>query len=187
MPTTTRNEYLKAARNKTRFFASELIDALRGRHPTAVVVPVVTGEIDEPEQKKKDGKQKFRIIGAYKGSKWTKSDYAALVLAPQWLDADGTSYQIKLDEPAFESVRDRVKLKGLACGQETFHLSARMRHPVREHACEMCELLYSYARVYRLVDGEQVRNRESISKDQALIADLLLEAATVTQIAFSAN
>jgi hypothetical protein len=185
--TLERNAYRRTERNRQRFFASELVDALRGRHPQARVVPVVIGEIDEPEQKKKDGKQKFWVIGAHKGSKWSKVDYAALVFSPQWLEADGTAYQIMLTEDDFERVRSRLKLKGWACGEEHFTLHAGDRHPPRENACEMCQLLYTWARVYKLEDGEQVRNRSAITREQATIAELLLEASKVTPISLSLN
>lgn len=174
-------------RNKQRVFAAELVDALRGRHPSTRIVPVVTREIDEPERPQRDNKQKFRVLGAYKGSKWALADHAALVMTPNWVEPGGVYYQVSLTEPAFEAVRDRLILKGWGCGAEVFSMSGRTPQAPGTRACEFCELLYKWAAVYRVEGDEWVRNRAYISREQATIAQVLLEAANVVTVGSSPN
>lgn len=174
--------WLRNQRNRDRVFAAELVDALRGRHPSTRIVPVVTREIDEPERPQRDGKVKFRVLGAYKGSKWAASDYAALVFTPNWVEPGGVYYQVTLLEPLFEEVRDRLMSRGLACGTEHFSMSGRTPQAPGMRACEFCELLYKWASVYRVEGDEWVRNRPAITREQALIAQVLLEAANVVTV-----
>lgn len=108
----------------------------------------------------------------------------ALILSPNYAEADGTVYKVVLFEPDFERVRDRLAGQGLACGKEHFSLRGS---PPREYACEFCELLYRRAAVYQLQDGEMVRNRMSVTKAQAAIADALLEAAKADKVRPSLN
>ena len=142
----------------------------------------MTREIDEPERPAKDGKQKFRVLGAYKGSKWAFADFAALVFVPNWAEANGVYYQVTLTEPAFEEVRDRLASQGDACGQEHFSMSGRSPQKPGTTACAFCELLYRRAEVYRVEGGEWVRNRPAITEVQVNIAELLLEAAKVVTV-----
>lgn len=76
MLTVERNAQLKAERNLTRFFASELIDALRRRHINARWIPVSFEDADrlEPELNgRSDEGGMFRTWGPAKRSVWTDS------------------------------------------------------------------------------------------------------------------
>lgn len=183
----SRPDVKRDERNKSRVFAAELVDALRGRHPSTRIVPVITREIDEPERPQRDGKVKFRVLGAYKGSKWAVSDYAALVFTPNWVEPGGVYYQVTLLEPLFEEVRDRLISKGWACGAEHFSMSGRTPQAPGTKACEFCELLYKRADVYIVREGEWVRNRKMVTQAQAAIAELLLRAARVVTVGSSPN
>lgn len=181
MLTLSKPDFKRQERNRQRLFANDLIDALRGRIPYPQVYLSNVGEEIEREAK---ASAPFTVRGAHRTTLWSKGDYIALVLSPNYAEADGATYRVVLFEPDFERVRDRLSAKGIACGKEHFSLRGS---PPRAYPCEMCELLYRRAAVYQLQDGEMVRNRMSVTRTQAAIADMLLEAARVGKVVPSAN
>jgi hypothetical protein len=180
--TLTRPDARKLERTRQRYFAAALIDALRGRDEDAVVVNIGDAEDELSRGSKKSAT--FIVRGAHKPSKWALGE-PALFFSPQYADAH--AYAVTLKEGDFYRVRDRLVLKGWACGKEHFNTNLKIRHPKRPYACEMCELLHGWASVYQREGDDMVRNRAAITREQAVIADLLLEAAKVSVITPSLN
>ena len=110
MTTIDRNAQLKLERNRQHFVASELIDALRGRHINAHWIPVFFEDYDrlEPEANHPpEGNSPFRVFGPGKRSVWTLADYRALEVFPKWRDEDGQAYRIILGEPSLDALKVR--------------------------------------------------------------------------------
>ena len=175
---TTKIEHKRRERDKQRFLASELIAGLRGAHPYQQVYNVAN-EIGEGETVNGT----FRILGGHRVSEWAVSDYAALVVSSFYSSsiAEPTAYNIVTTESQFETVRDRLKLSGLACGLEHFWLTQRKEHPLRMKPCPMCELLADHHPPFISTSEGWRRNSRYVSEIQAEIAVKLLESATVAE------
>jgi len=174
--------------------ASEVLDALRGRHPTAIVKNVYGTEkdySDELERTHREGAT-FRVLGAYRGSVWGLSDVAVLVFSTFFSshsDMQPKAYSVTLREPDFEALRSRLKVKGLACGEEHFYLTQKKPHPLRAYSCPLCELLEGIHRPFLYSPEGFRRNSRYITEVQAEVALELGKAATVREVAevFSRN
>ncbi len=184
--TDSRNPELKHARDFSRFIASELIDGLRGKHPTAIVRNVYGTEQDYADEEVRPGSGKsFRILGANRASVWGISDYAVLVLSTFFSsphDRQPKAYSVILSEHAFEDVRSRLSLKKLACGNEHFYLTRKKPYPQPPYPCPLCELLASMHRPFVGDPEGWRRNTRYITELQAELALELGEAATVNEV-----
>ena len=98
--------------------ANTSLSGLRGSHLYQQVYNVAN-EVGEGETVNGT----FRILGGHRVSEWAVSDYAALVVSSFYSSsiAEPTVYNTVMTESEFESVRDRLKLSGLACGLELAH------------------------------------------------------------------
>lgn len=188
--TQTRNVERKEQRDMQRYFANELVEALRGRHPYQLVYNVANEKtLEEMEENFDDKGAQFRILGAHRGSKWGTDGYAALVLSTFWIRGEATLYNLVLAEHDFNRTRNRLKLKGLACGLEHFYLTKKVERPLRQYSCPMCELLHhEYAPFISHPDGWR-RNRERVTEAQADVAMELYRACetAVAERVFSRN
>lgn len=178
----TKPEHERRQRDRHRFFVSELIDGLRGRHKNARVYNVLKKTVEEDLPAPRLGESSsFRILGAHKGSLWATGDDAALVVSPEWLEGD-KFFQLMLLESKYIQVRNRLCGEGLACGEEHFYLSATLREPrkIATPGCPMCALLAIPTRVYVVINGEFQRNgKRGIKKEHVTVAEALFEAAHV--------
>lgn len=130
--TLERNTHLKAERDRQRLFASELINALRGRHPNARWIPVSFEDEQrlEPEANyRPEQKEKFRTWGPAKRSVWTEADYRALEVYPEWTDDDGNAYRIVLGEPTLDALQVTWHRRGWVCA----HCADAMRDEMPNH------------------------------------------------------
>ncbi len=184
-----RNAERKEARDRDRFLANEIVEALRGRHPYQVVYNVA--EPSEPddglptpdrppsEEVLSGGGAQFRVMGAHRGSMWGTGGYAALVVGTFFGSGVPTVYNLVLAEHDFDRLRNRLKLKGLACGLEHFYLTKKVERPLRQKACPLCELLYyPHAPFLSTPDGWR-RNSRYVSERQAEVAMELFRACSV--------
>lgn len=181
MLTVERNAQLKAERNLTRFFASELIDALRRRHINARWIPVSFEDADrlEPELNgRSDEGGMFRTWGPAKRSVWTEADYRALEVYPEWRDEDGTAYRIILGEPSLDALKVTWHQRGWICA----HCADPMRQdeePNHDLLCAWGWLTHSKPQVF-IKNGEKGFQRNpDVTQQQAEMALELLAVAQV--------
>lgn len=191
--TDTKNAQLKHERDLERFIASEVVDGLRGKHPTALVRNVYGTEEDyEDEEVRLASGKSFRVLGANRGSVWGMSDYAVLILSTFFSsphDIQPKAYSVTISEHAFEEVRARLKLKKLACGNEHFYLTRKKTHPLPPYPCPLCELLATTHRPFVGDPDGWRRNTRYISEVQVEVALELGRAAKVEEVeqVFSLN
>ena len=189
MQTAGRNAERKEARDRDRFLANEIVEALRGQHPYQLVANVAEpSEPDDglpvpdrpPSEEVLSGSgATFRVMGAHRGSKWGEGGYAALVVGTFFGAGVPTVYNLVLAEHDFDRLRDRLILKGMACGLEHFYLTKKVERPLRQKACTLCELLYyPHAPFISSPDGWR-RNSVYVSDKQAEVAMELFRACTV--------
>lgn len=169
----SRNEHLKAERDKTRFMASELIDALRGRHPNASWVPVNFEDEDrlEPELNNSQllEKPNNKSFGPGRETVWSRCDYRALEVYPQWWDADGMGYRIVLGEPTLDALKVRWHQRGAACRHCAYPL--RFDEPVNHFtSCEWQDLMVGRDQVF-IGNGEKgIQRNKRVTPLQAEMA-----------------
>jgi len=187
--TLTRNAELKQERDKSRHFANEIVEALRGRHPYQMVYNAADEKTVEEADDKPTSGATFRIMGAHRGSMWGMSGYAALVVSTFWGVGEPTVYNLILAEHDFERLRDRLILKSLACGLEHFYLTRKVERPLRQKACPMCELLHHEYAPFVSQPGGWRRNSRQVTENQADVAMELYRACKVTEVSdvFSVN
>jgi hypothetical protein len=177
--TLERNTHLKAERNRTRFFASELIDALRRRHINARWIPVSFEDTDrlEPELNGRSNEGgMFRTWGPAKRSVWSLADYRALEVYPEWRDEDGTAYRIILGEPSLDALKVIWHQRGWICA----HCADPAQHdemPNHDVFCSWGWLTHSKPQVF-IKNGEKGFQRNpDVTQQQAEMALELLAAA----------